>query len=174
MHITADYATNWLANRALDSQQVSDNRKKQILPVTKYNTLVDIFHASTVLLVVAVVSAILFAYTTAFVFGSIALFTRATTLKEFEKYKTPRPAPEPNPPGERQGAVAFAYRILLDHLRDIRLRHALNQSTEDEKVGNIFEKMGFKRPEGWEEHAIFVFDHPIWMNKIPLPNAEGA
>src|SRR2546425_12060781 len=92
IHITVDKAVDWAANRMLTFQDstMSAEWKRRILPVSKYNMLVNVFNASTVLLVAAVASAVLFAYTAAFVLGAIAIFARLTSEKELHHYAIPQ------------------------------------------------------------------------------------
>jgi hypothetical protein len=89
IHITVDKAVTWGADKWLSYQNASDERKAQILKVTKYNMLVNGFNTSSVLLAVALAAAVVFAYTMAVTLGAIALFIRNVTEKELKEYASP-------------------------------------------------------------------------------------
>ena len=78
-----EFATS-LAERTISWQQppVSDDRKRQILPATMRNRMVEIFNGSTVLLGISFLSVLLISAAVAVVFGSIALCVRSIVQNE--------------------------------------------------------------------------------------------
>ncbi|PIS02173.1 MAG: hypothetical protein COT85_06470 [Chlamydiae bacterium CG10_big_fil_rev_8_21_14_0_10_42_34] len=150
IHFTVDTAVEIAANRWIASKHpdMGADRKQQILPATKYNLLVKTFNASTVLLVTAVAFAVLFAFSAAVTFGSIALFTRFTTDLELNKYS----APQNN----------------LDALT--KINHFIGLTDPADEVRNIFARAGVGMPaNGWNQYEVFLFDHAVWRNEVPLP-----
>jgi hypothetical protein len=155
IHITIDRGVDWLAKKTLDYRdaQMPEARRAQLAPVTKYNLLVSGFNTSTLLLIAAVASAVLFAYTAAFVLGAIAIFTRLTTERELHTYAIP-PVNQEEP-----GHLAQLARVAMNVL-----------GMDRRNLGNaILQRLGAGDVENWEENEI-VFDvYPIWKNKAPIP-----
>lgn len=149
MHITVDQAATWGTNQILGREKASAARKREVFAVKKYNLLVTAFNSSTVLLVVAVAAAVLFAYPAAFTFGAIGLFIRATTEKELEKYTFP---------------LASSEKDMMQ-----KLFEAVSKPQKGEKEANIFKRLKVDREDGWEIDEVVLFDHPIWKNKIQEP-----
>lgn len=143
------------ASYLLSQQQISQARRDQIFPATKFNLLVNTFNASSVLLVAAAVSALFFAFSVSSVCFCIGLFLRYTSEKELETYSLPLPLAGWN-------AVAALVQTNL-------LRHALHQATDDEKIRNIFQKVGMPRPENWEPNELLFLDFVAWKNTIAIP-----
>jgi hypothetical protein len=179
LQITTKQAVEWGANRLLDNQQLSAERKREITAVTEFNLLTTAFNASTILLVAAVAAAVLFAYTAAFTLGAIGLMVRYMTEKELAKYTLPLPAPQPAVPQEDQpqGVGAVMWGRLRDAItgnlnaNNALMRHALRQATPDEKIANIFTRVGLARQEGWEPAPILFDEFEIWRAKIEIPPA---
>lgn len=166
LQITTKQAVEWGANKLLDNQQLSAERKREIKPVTEFNLLTTAFNVSTVLIVVAIAAAILFAYTAAFTLGAIGLFVRYATEKELNKYTLPPP-----PPQEEQGAGAALWGRLREAFHTALLRHALHQARPEEKTANIFLNLGLPRQEGWEPYEIVFDEFGVWRQKIDVPEA---
>lgn len=155
IHITMNDAVTRGANYLLSQQQISEARRAQIFPATKFNLLVNVFNASSVLLVAAAVSALFLAFSVSSVCFCIGLFLRYTTEKELETYSLPLPLPG-------WGAVAALVQTNL-------LRHALHQATDEERINNIFHKVGMRRPENWEPNELLFLDFIAWKNTIVIP-----
>lgn len=175
MRITVDDAAIWATNKYIGYQypQITETRRNQIFSITKYNLLATAFNASTVVLAVAVASAILFAYTAAVALGSIAIFVRLTTAKELSKYTMPldrtvRPQLV-GPP--KEGATIWQH---VDAFVPDLLRHHLGVMEPKEKEDNIFARLGANRPKDWVEDEHFVFDHAVWKNRVPVPEDPAS
>jgi hypothetical protein len=136
-----------------------------------YNVLVKVFNLSTVLLVASVAFAILFSFPTSAVLGGMGLFIRWAASQELHKYTLP-------PPPQPQGAVGHVVNVALAAIgmddSPNRLRHALNEATLEEKAANIFVRVRMPKPNNWEAYQVYVFDHIVWMNQVPIPEAPGA
>jgi hypothetical protein len=150
IRFTTQQLVDWGANKLLEG--VSDARKDEILPVTKYNLLANVFNASTVLLVIAAASAVLFAYTMAFTLGAIGLFVRYASEKAIDKYMLPVQAQDLG-----RG-----------------LRHALHQATTAEKIANIFEHVALPQQRDWEPDQVVFDELALWKEKIDVPPALAA
>lgn len=166
IHFTVDRAATWCADQLLSRQQLTDARKNEIRPATKYNLLVTAFNSSTVLLVASVILAVFFAYTAAFTLLALGLFTRFTTEKEIQKYTLPLRQDE-----QQQAGAAGMWERLREAFAGAMLRHALHQATPEEKVENIFQNVRLPRQPNWEQDEVFVFDYAFWKNKIDVPDA---
>lgn len=168
LQITTRQAVEWGANKLLDNQQISAERKRAIKPVTEFNLLTTAFNVSTILIVAAVAAAILFAYTAAFTLGAMGLFVRYATEKELNKYTLPYQPPLQ----EEQGAGAALWGRLREAFNTALLRHALHQTRPEEKITNIFLNLGLPRQEGWEPYHIVFDEFGIWREKIDIPPVE--
>lgn len=151
MNITVDGVAEWGANRLLmqANPPMNQERKRQLLPVTKYNLLVNVFNGSTVALVSAVVLTIFFAFSAALTIGAMGLFARFTTEKELGEYSFNR-------------AAEFG----LVHILRSAFPGALNGAFTEEPAGKKL-----LRPENWEATKVFVFGHAAWKNSLPVPVA---
>lgn len=168
LHITMNDVAAKGADYLLSRQTLTEERKAQILPATKYNLLVKLFNVSSLILVAGTVSAIFLAMSSAFVFLVLGLFLRITTEKETEKYTLPYQAPQQETP-EAEGMGARLWGRLRDAFQTNLLRHALHQTTEVEKVQNIFHNVGLPVQEGFVPNEILIFDLVGWKNTIDIP-----
>jgi hypothetical protein len=82
-HISTNKLFSWIAGKLSGHNEV----------VKEYNARVMVFNASTVLLVVAAVSALFFALSSAAVFGAIGYLLRLLTERKLAEYEMPL---EPN------------------------------------------------------------------------------
>jgi len=155
IHITMRYAATKITDWTLSRENQTEERRAQIYEGRVYNTLATLFNASTVMLVIGVVSAIFLAMSSAFVFLVLGLFLRATTEKEMETYTLPVQAPQPPEaelPSESEPPVGGVNQM-LGHLRDVvqarhqtrLLQHALHQTSPAEKVQNIVDNVDLQR-----------------------------
>lgn len=154
IHITIDQAVSKAAVLLMSGQTppLSDDRQAQILPAKKFNLLVDIFNGSTILLTVAVASAILFAYTMAVCLGAMALFSRWTAERELFCYAIPV-----NAEFVEGGAIQ---RVFMNTI-GWGIRNNLSEQ--------ILERLGCDPNPDWDENALIVFDHILWKNKVDMP-----
>jgi hypothetical protein len=162
LHISIDQGVwgiggvDWIARKKLAYQdpQMTPVRKDQILPATKYNLLVTGFNISMLLLIGAIVSAVLFAYTAAFVLGAIALFTRSITVRELRTYAIPLPNQEEEP-----GHLAQLARVAMNVI-----------GIERRNLGNaILQRLGVADVEGWHDDDIDFEGYPLWKKYAPIP-----
>ena len=147
VRITTNEAVGFLARVYVDNQDpvLTEKRKLEILPATKYNLLVYAFNTSTVLLVAAVASAILFAFSTSMVLGSIALFTRFAVEKEIDRnYALPIQ-------GGIEKMLTFSWR----------------REAEGEREERILQKVG-QQVVGWNENAYEFDEWALWKNTVPV------
>lgn len=177
IRITSEDATNWLANKYLAYQepQATDARKAQILPQMKYNVLVDLHNASTVLLVAAVASAVIFAFSAAVTFGTLGYLVRLASQRELTKFMLPvEPQPEPAAPEE---GVAGRLRRVVDRVRQQSIMNRayvlVGAVSPKEKEENIFEHVRVAKPENWTREYAQVMDLDFWLNKVPLAPAQA-
>lgn len=172
IHITMSDASKTITDWVLSRQNLTEERKAQIYEAEKYNVLTKLFNASSVLLVAGVVSAIFLAMSSAFVFLVLGLFLRTTTEKEIEKYTLPVQAQQPAPPSN-EGMAARGWarlRAAFQAERQTRLlEHALHQTTEEEKVQNIFANVELAAQEGFVLDEVLLFDFSMWKNSISIP-----
>ena len=164
IHITMDDAATYLAGKLLSRQQISEERKTQILPATKYNVLVKTFNTSSVLLLAATVTALFLAMTTSFVFLFWGLFSRYTSERELEKYTAPyqRPVVHEDQPTPTEN------RSFLARITDL-LRHSVKLTTEEDKINNVFLNVGLSKANGWQRYEVIFLDFGFWMNPIEIP-----
>ncbi len=199
VNITVDQAAKWAAEKWINYKepQSTQERKVEILSATKRNVVRTAFNISSVLLVVAVASAVLFAHTAALVFGSIGLFARFTTEKELKKYHLPKEIPPPvkklatadstpsqaAPSSSSSSAQAPNKEVVAqryhEKLRDAVLtgrlvRHALDQISQSEKEENIFKNVGLEKPKEWHEDEVSIFGFSVWKNNVPIPPAAST
>jgi hypothetical protein len=172
IHITMRDAATKITDWALSRENLIDERRDQIYEGRVYNTLATLFNASTVMLVIGVVSAIFLAMSSAFVFLALGLFLRATTEKEMETYTLPVQAQQP-PEAEPPAGVAALWGRLRDAVQARHqtrlLQHALHQTSDDEKVQNIFDNVGLERQDDFVPDELFLFGFSGWKNSINIP-----
>lgn len=177
IQFTVDRVVTQMAEGQEHVQSANEADKPRVTQITKYNLLASALNASTVLLTIAVAAAAFFAYTTAFVLGSVALFTRLAVLKEMDKYTLPvdqvcegNQVNEARPQRSGRELWGRARQAVLDPIAYIgaQLRHVINIATQEEREANLFERLGLVKPEGWNQHEVFVFDYPVWNNPVPL------
>jgi hypothetical protein len=148
IRITIDQTVSWAAEKMLSSQRLTDARKEEIIPITKYNLLVNVFNASTVLLALSVASAALFALSAAATFAFLGLLTRQLSEKELSKYTLP------------VGREGNNYELL---------QHALDRLPQDQKTANIFGNLRLAQVEGWNSNEVEFDVFSLWKNTIPVP-----
>lgn len=154
MSFSTDRLVAMGAQYLLSGLQISEEKRNQIMPATKYNVLVKAFNVASVLLVVAAVSAVFLAMTSAFVLMAVGLFLRFTAEKKLDEYTKPLPL----------GVLD----LVVDALQTSLLRHADRQTPESEKVANIFRHVGLPRVREWEPNQVELFDCIIVKNEIPI------
>lgn len=173
IHITMNDAATKITDWALSRENLTQERRAQIYEGRVYNTLATLFNASTVMLVIGVVSAIFLAMSSAFVFLVLGLFLRATTEKEMETYTLPVQAqqpPEAEPPSGVAAQIWGRLREAVQARHQTRLlQHALHQTSDNEKVQNIFEKVGLERQADFVPDELFLFGFSGWKNPINIP-----
>lgn len=167
IHITmndaATYGADYL-NRALN-----EDRKAQIRPASKYNLLVKVFNASSILLVAAAVTALFLSFTTSFVFLAMGLFLRITSEREIDKYTAPYQAAGAAEQAPAQGAGAQLWERLRGAFQTNLLRHALQQTTEAEKRKNIYDNIGLPEIQEWVRDEVTFLDFTAWKNSVVIP-----
>lgn len=141
------------AARTIEWQQppVSDDRRRQILPATTRNRMVEIFNGSTVLLGVSVISIFLISTAVAVVFASIALFVRYVVQRELfprvENLKITKAALVGLNP-------TFDDKSILDDVND----------NDQITIAGTFQ-VGGAEPKA----LLKIFGFVLWMDKEPLP-----
>jgi len=150
LRITRDEAAKFVANKWCDYQYpaMTKDEKVKHIETMKYNVLAVGFNLSTVLLTVAVASAILFAITTAFVWGSIGLFLRFVTEKEINTYAV-----------QKQNV-------------NMAVLHLIGFGDTDNRVLQIFAKCKMKPLKDWEENDVEICDYAFWKNRLPVEYKE--
>ena len=153
IHITLDALAEKAARFLLNRQNLTEERRVQILPATKYNLLIRGFNVSSILLVAAAVFALFFSFITSGVFLAFGLFLRTIAQKEIHKYSVPS--------NQRSNVQEF-------------WRYFTWAAAEDETARNIFENVRLPKPEGWVCDEIIFADFVLWKNKIPIPEAPAG
>lgn len=172
VHITMNDAVTRCADYLLARQDITAQRKDQIFVATKYNLLVKAYNSSTVMLVAGAVMAVFLAFSSSFVLLSLGLFLRFTTERELEKYAVPyRQAgrEQVDQQQQRPNDVDNQIRVQEAFNTDL-LRHALQQTTEAEKVVNIFRNIALPLPPEWNRNEVTFLDFDAWKNPVPIPD----
>ncbi len=165
IHITMNDTATRSAQYLLSRQQMPEQRRVELLKVTKVNLLIKTFNVSSLLLIAAAVSALVLAITTSSVFLAMGLFLRLTTERELEKYK----APWNNAAEQPQGVGHAIWRRLREAYDTALLRHATQQLTEEEKIRNIFLNIGLPVQADYVQDEVIFLDFAVWKNTIDIP-----
>ena len=123
------------------------------LKVAEHNLIVYAFNASNALLITAIASAALFAFTTAVALGSIALFSRMVVQNELETRAHNSAADHCSPSSSSMAQSQIAHYFPLP---------------PQQRVINICKYLGASHSTNWKEDQLNIFGYVIWKNTVPV------